>query len=213
MYANRTRARPHVSDDSTMRDMTRETCNLRVSVLHVGVSQMRLSYKVDGVPKPRSEAHPARCIAQCGKAPPLRYIKCVGGAVETNKGRPPLYLLGGGRLVPRGIRVVRHVARCPHHDGSYSPPCNGARLEETHDGHVVPQHFSAFVSGFVPVPGGCLTSVAKLTRWRSRSAWHVGGWPTRMGQWQSTGCDPSGAVTDMGASGWPKLTVFSDGKL
>jgi hypothetical protein len=38
--------RARVSDDSVIRDATTETCDLRISVLHVGASRMRLSHVV-----------------------------------------------------------------------------------------------------------------------------------------------------------------------
>jgi hypothetical protein len=46
MYTNRRRARPRVSDDSVMRDAMMEMRDLRISILHVGASRMRLSHIV-----------------------------------------------------------------------------------------------------------------------------------------------------------------------
>jgi hypothetical protein len=46
MYPNQRRARMRISDDSIMRDAMMETHDLRVSVLHAGVSRLCVSHVV-----------------------------------------------------------------------------------------------------------------------------------------------------------------------
>jgi hypothetical protein len=46
MYTSRRSAWAHVSDDSVMRDVTMETCDLRVSVIRAGVSRQCVSHIV-----------------------------------------------------------------------------------------------------------------------------------------------------------------------
>jgi hypothetical protein len=46
MYPNQRRVRARVSDDSVMRDVTTETRDLRVSVLHAGASPLCVSHVV-----------------------------------------------------------------------------------------------------------------------------------------------------------------------
>jgi hypothetical protein len=43
MYQNQRRAQLRVSGDAVIRDVTTETCDLRVSILHVGTSPLCVS--------------------------------------------------------------------------------------------------------------------------------------------------------------------------
>jgi hypothetical protein len=60
MYINRRHARPYVSDDFVMRDVTTEMCDLRVFILRTDVSRMGLSHVVA---EPECWCVALRCVA------------------------------------------------------------------------------------------------------------------------------------------------------
>jgi hypothetical protein len=110
MYLNWRRARTHFSDNSVIRDVMMETCDLHISVLRAGASRLHVSHVVVGTERIWRIPHrwgvlrlpPASSVSR-------RHAVRDGGAHFSGESRPSLRCgspLGGGSSTSRASKVV-----------------------------------------------------------------------------------------------------------